>query len=537
MPLSEPVEVERLAVVSDLLARYPGCAIGVMDAAWTMGDAAGVLASAGVPTDGHQILRASALAEFVIAPDVWLVSDAAAHANANGTAIRTVRLRDGKTADLHLVEFSGTEMRTVVVLVPEGGHVIASRPPPTTVPASPRGGELRCDAFGVVVSASPSALVLLGRQDDPVDGLPAITLMHPDDQEVAIVNWSAAKDQRGVPLRARVRLIRGDGSSLWTEITMTNEIDSAGEGAVRIEVYDISAEVGATEALTAERELIGLLTETLPVGVSKFDATGHIEYANGRLAQLLAPLDPQDMLASAARGELTDLPLAAAFDALLHAGAGGHLVVDHRRLDGTLVHLEWTFRPVSDDTGAVTGGVVCVADVTEAFQLRAALEYRATTDALTGCLNRAGTIAALESELATIRPTEGVGLLFLDLDRFKHVNDTRGHAVGDAVLEVVAHRLRGALRPRDIVGRLGGDEFVVISPGLPSAEASLAFADVVARQLRGPATIGSFTIPISASIGVAWTSASTASELLSAADSAMYAAKKAQSDVPVLSAT
>lgn len=534
---SEPVDAERLAVVADLLARYPGCGVAVMDAAWTMGDAKEVLAGTGLMIDAHQVLRASALAEFVIAPDAWLVSDAAADANVTGAATRTVRLRDGKTADLHLVEFGGTEMRTVVVLVPEVGNVIASSPPPTAVPASPRGGELHCDAFGVVLSASPSALVLLGRPDDPIDGLPAINLMHPDDQEGAIVNWAAAKDQRGVPLRGRVRLIRADGSSLWAELTMTNEIDSAGVGSVRIEVYDISVEIGATEALTAERELIGLLTETLPVGVSKFDATGHIEYANERLTQLLTPRDPQEMLASGARGELEDVALAGAFDALLHDGTAGHVVVDHRRLDGTLVHLEWTFRPVSDDTGAVTGGVVCVADVTEAFQLRAALEYRATTDALTGCLNRAGTIAALEHELATIGPAEGVGLLFLDLDRFKHVNDTRGHAVGDAVLEVVAHRLRGALRPRDIVGRLGGDEFVVISPGLRSAEASLAFADRVARQLQGPATIGTFTIPISASIGVAWTPSSTASELLSAADSAMYAAKKVQSTVPVLSPT
>jgi diguanylate cyclase (GGDEF)-like protein len=534
MPMSDAAP-ERLALLADLLARYPGCGVGVLDASWTMGDAHRVLADAGLSIGPDQVLQAGALAEFVTTPDAWLVSDAAMDASRTGVATRTVRLRDGKTADLHLVEFGGFDMKTVVVLVPEVGNVIATRPPPTAIPASPRGGELHCDAFGVIISATPSALALLQRADDPIDGLPAIILMHPDDQEAGIVNWAAAKDQRGVPLRSRMRLVRSDGSHLWVELTMTNEIDASGEGDVRIEVYDISVEVGVTEALTAERELIGLLTETLPVGVSKFDPAGHIEYANERLTQLLSPRDPQEVFTAAAHGKLEDVGLATAFEDLLHRGTAGLVVADHRRIDGTLVHLEWTFRPVSDGRGAVTGGVVCVADVTEAFQLRAALEYRATTDALTGCLNRAGTIAALEHELATIGPAEGVGLLFLDLDRFKQVNDTEGHAIGDAVLEVVAHRLRGALLERDVVGRLGGDEFVVISPGLTSAEATVAFADGIAQQLQGPATFGSVTVSIFASIGVAWTSSSTASELLSAADTAMYAAKKAKSTVPVLS--
>ena len=133
-------------------------------------------------------------------------------------------------------------------------------------------------------------------------------------------------------------------------------------------------------------------------------------------------------------------------------------------------HLEWTIRAAVGDHGEVTGGVVCIADVTEAAQLREALEDRARTDALTGCLNRAGTITALEHALADLGPNEGVALFFIDLDGFKIINDSRGHAVGDAVLEIAASRLRGALGLDDLVGRLGGDEFVVIAPGLDSTE-------------------------------------------------------------------
>jgi diguanylate cyclase (GGDEF)-like protein len=128
-------------------------------------------------------------------------------------------------------------------------------------------------------------------------------------------------------------------------------------------------------------------------------------------------------------------------------------------------------------------------------------------------------------------------VLFIDLDDFKSINDTRGHAVGDAVLEVVASRLRGALRSGDLVGRLGGDEFVVISTGLHSANATLDFACRVSKHMQGPATVAGLAVPIGASIGVAWTMTSTARDLLGAADAAMYIAKQTRSKTPVLAAT
>jgi diguanylate cyclase (GGDEF)-like protein len=210
------------------------------------------------------------------------------------------------------------------------------------------------------------------------------------------------------------------------------------------------------------------------------------------------------------------------------------LVVDHIDALGTVRHLEWTIHAAVGPSGEITGGVVCIADVSEAVRLREALEGRTKTDALTGCLNRAGTIAALEFALSNVDRTGGIGVLFIDLDGFKSINDTRGHAAGDAVLEVVASRLRGALRSGDLVGRLGGDEFVVISTGLHSASAALVFACRVSEHMQGPATINGLAIPIAASIGVAWTMTSAAPDLLAAADAAMYIAKQTHSKTPVL---
>jgi diguanylate cyclase (GGDEF)-like protein len=519
----------RLAVIADLLAAHPGCAVGIFDPASAVDDPRRLLVDLGIEMNGHPTLTGGALVQFVAPADAWLVSDLGLAAGTHGVARRTIRLRHGGGAELYIFDVSETATWLVVVIVAHAGDTVAATPPPTAIIASPRIAVVHCDGFGIILSAGESTVALLGRPYASLLGEPVINLVHPDDQEAAIVNWVAAKEQRGVALRWRCRVVRADGSPWWVEVTLINDIDTSGAGNVRVELYDISDEVAASAALAAETELLGLLTESLPVGVAKFDATGRIEYANRRLTQLLEPTSPCDLLRRAARGELDDEALATAFTALRDHGTGSLLVVDHLASDGTLRHLEWTISAARNNDGAVTGGVVCIADVTEAGDLRAALEHRASTDDLTGCLNRAGTMSALERALATTAEGEGVGLLFIDLDGFKGINDQRGHAIGDAVLEVVASRLRAGLRDCDLLGRLGGDEFVIIAPRLPTAETALALGDRVSKQLHGIATIGDFSVDIAASIGVAWSAASSASDLLARADAAMYATKQDRS--------
>jgi diguanylate cyclase (GGDEF)-like protein/PAS domain S-box-containing protein len=358
-----------------------------------------------------------------------------------------------------------------------------------------------------------------------VEHRPVVAIVHPDDQETAIVYWVAAKEQRGIAQRWPSRIARGDGSFLWTEVTLTNRIDGDGDGDVRIEIIDISREVAAAEALAGERTLLKQLTEALPVGVAKFDAEGRIEYANAQLANLLGR-DPADVITGAITGECPRL--GAAFAQLLQEGKSSRFVSERRR-DQPDRDLEWTLQPVTSATGTIAGGVLCVADVTEATELRAALEERATTDALTGCFNWAGTISCIQNALATASPRAGVGLLFIDLNGFKGIHDGHGHGVGDRVLEIVARRLRNAVRPLDKIGRLGGDEFVVVAPRLPSLEGAQALAERVAAEVNGVATIADLHVDISASIGVAWADSGDADVLLAQADSAMYLAKCASS--------
>jgi len=122
---------------------------------------------------------------------------------------------------------------------------------------------------------------------------------------------------------------------------------------------------------------------------------------------------------------------------------------------------ELTLRVIRSDAGDLDGVIVCAADVTDRSRLRSELEHRASHDALTGCLNRSATVAALERAL---RQTPHVTVAYIDLDDFKRVNDDLGHAAGDEVLRVVAGRLRNVIRATDSLGRIGGDEFVVSCP-------------------------------------------------------------------------
>src|SRR5207237_4161487 len=180
------------------------------------------------------------------------------------------------------------------------------------------------------------------------------------------------------------------------------------------------------------------------------------------------------------RGAGPDWPsLEARLAGVLMGGRHATLEVRPRRrgseeLRFSRVLLRW----LTDDGGEVSGAIVCVEDVTDSVRLRGELEHRATYDVLTRCHNRASIMSTLEAALAA-GATSTTGVAFLDIDGFKSVNDSLGHAAGDELLVVVADRLRAAVRGRDIVGRFGGDEFLIVCPDVGDPAEALALAQRV----------------------------------------------------------
>ena len=152
------------------------------------------------------------------------------------------------------------------------------------------------------------------------------------------------------------------------------------------------------------------------------------------------------------------------------------------------------------------------------------VRHQATHDALTGLPNRVLFLERLTTAIAGAAPRADLAVLFCDLDRFKQVNDTLGHASGDELLRQVSARLRAAVRPGDTVGRLSGDEFAVILPGLAEPGHADGLAARVLDCFREPFRLDGVEVPIGTSVGVAVLGAdgSTAEQLLRAADAAMY---------------
>ena len=168
-------------------------------------------------------------------------------------------------------------------------------------------------------------------------------------------------------------------------------------------------------------------------------------------------------------------------------------------------------------------------DVTERHLANEQLRHAALHDNLTGLPNRSLFSALLERAVArTLRhPDDRFAVLFLDIDRFKVINDSLGHLVGDQLLQAIAHRIRGPLRSGDVVARIGGDEFTILADDVAQAEDAVAVADVVQNALKDPFVLNGHEICVSASIGIAIGSIhyQRGEDVLRDADIAMYRAK------------
>lgn len=190
--------------------------------------------------------------------------------------------------------------------------------------------------------------------------------------------------------------------------------------------------------------------------------------------------------------------------------------------------------------GGDAGTLLVFHDVTSRERLHAHLAATARTDPLTGLANRRVLAERIDDALrAATRTGLPVGLLLLDLDRFKAINDTLGHHAGDQCLVSVARRLECCIRPGDTVARLGGDEFVVVLPDLESAAAAEAVANRIVECVSGPIEVAEEWISIAASVGVHIVSdgSGSADDLLRRADAAMYTAKRDPGRHLVLSAS
>ena len=291
-------------------------------------------------------------------------------------------------------------------------------------------------------------------------------------------------------------------------------------------MFPAAAGSSGHEAAHTGEPLFRRMADALPTGVVQIDQRYGVVFANRRLEAVLGVAAEEltlDRLLVPFEADDRQL-LRLALDRALSLHGDDELEVD-ARVGTTSVRCAITIVPVTDQDGT-PNALVTVNDITRSARLRDELRARATFDSLTGCHNRGSAMAALD--MALVDASAVIGVLFIDLDRFKPVNDRLGHAVGDELLAAVANRLRVVCRASDIVGRLGGDEFMVVCRDLHrDTDEALSIADRVHLALLHPFPLTDHTVEVGASIGVACgTSGMTAGDVLALADEAMYQAKR-----------
>jgi diguanylate cyclase (GGDEF)-like protein len=390
------------------------------------------------------------------------------------------------------------------------------------------------NAAAVMTSVGESIVDVLGWRPDQLVGRASTGFIHPEDQPSAITAWFDMIAAPGSTQMWRGRYRGADGAWKWVESVNVNHLDDPDEPVVLTSMTLITVDqVSVEEELRARKQLLTRLSDALPLGVFEIDGDRQIKFANDRLHAIvgLPPAATADAQFSTVIPEDRTL-LDAALSAVLADQPVDDSEIRLRLPEGdagpaTERVCRLSLRALTNDAGVVSGAIGCLSDVTNEVQLRRQLEIRASVDELTTCMNRAATLELLGRTLAQPDAAAGAAVVFIDLDRFKTVNDALGHAAGDRLLVVTAERLRAAVRACDRIGRLGGDEFLVICPGVEARSKALEIGQRLAAALTATVDVGPGLVDLRASVGVAWTDEPLDPDpLIARADSAMYESKR-----------
>lgn len=529
----EATDVDRpdpVQVFTDLMRRHPDALVAAVG-----DDGIIVPMPDSVPLHRHRVAVGRSVLDMVVPADKVPIITAWERSRRTGSASVMAHLVTDPDQPVLVTVVDARHVHGVhlAMVVATNGHTDRPGHVNATPHVLPRTARIRKDQLAVITEIDAATTQILGWEPHQIVGRRSLEFIHPDDQERSISNWMEMLTAPGHDQRVRLRHLAADGSWVWMEITNRNQLNVAEQGCVLAEMLDISDELAAQEALRASEQRLRRLAESLPLGVVQIEVDRRISYANERLATITGvSLSPditeqfRCVLAAdrAAFGAALDAVLDGGQDQDLQirfAGAAGDEATDHR-----LRHCTMSMRSLTDQSGGVTGAIVCLSDVSDQVRLTAELEHRASFDALTGCMNRQSVMTFLDGRLA--QAANGVAIVFVDLDGFKDVNDDLGHAAGDALLAGVGTLLREAVRDGDIVGRVGGDEFLVVCDRVASLDEAFVVAARIDQALERGIVLDEATFELRASLGVAHTiDPSTSSDrLVAEADTRMYIEKR-----------
>jgi len=360
------------------------------------------------------------------------------------------------------------------------------------------------------------------------DGAALRWITHEEDRAAVVESMFRSRDTLG-PWHLEHRAVHPDGRTTWIEGDAVPRRLEDGSTVWNGYVADVTSSKHAQRELRLSEAKLRSLYDLSPLGIALNDFDGRFLQTN-RAVEMITGYSQEELLSMRwSDWQITDSscdrPLQ--LESLLQNGRFGPIEMSLRRKDGSRVPVQ-VMGIIVHSTDGTRHIWSMVEDITVRKRSEQRISFLAYHDALTGLDNRLGLRAKLEEMIeASARAGSSLAVALIDLDRFKYVNDTLGHDVGDELLVEIARRLKGTLREQDVVARLGGDEFVLVLGGLPDEKHVDAFVQKLFRQLRGNFTLSSRTVYTTCSIGISLApkDGSDSSSLLKHADLAMYCAK------------
>lgn len=355
------------------------------------------------------------------------------------------------------------------------------------------------DATNTITYATPAVASMFGFTPEELLGRNGFTFVHPLDRRESIERARRLVGDPGGKNLFEFRLQHKDTSYRWVECTAVNLLDHPAVGAIINAFRDITDRKEADDRLRLSEERLHSLLEHADGAIVLADDHGRVTWASPG-AERLWGWEPGSMAGRAMVDGVHPDDRADLVRAYRKMTSAHHLTVRvegrMRHADGSWRWYESVFTNCLDDT-AVSGVVANVRDVTDRMladqalrETEARLEHQANYDSLTGLPNRTLLLDRLDTALARARRTgAALAVFLLDIDHFQLINDGRGHAFGDRVLQAVATRLQGVLRSGDTLARLGGDQFVVVAEDLDSTATALSMADALRYELDDPVEV------------------------------------------------
>lgn len=378
-----------------------------------------------------------------------------------------------------------------------------------------------------LVMVNPAAASMLGLPDAPIESRVLSSLPHGNGD--LIQGWLVKQAENA---RVDLSLRQADGAMLPVECQLARYRDASGNWQTHLMLRDLSVRKEAEAKLAASEQRLQAIADNLPALIAYVDKDLRILFANQTFETWMGQ-PPSEVIGRRASEVFGPV----AFEAHRHQAA--EVLASGRRVSfeaevemaGVKRFVRTTYVPDCDSDGQVRGLYSLTMDISEMKVVEGQLTKLARFDHLTGLPNRHQFEERLHAALLRARHrARPVGLLFIDVDHFKDINDTYGHAAGDAVLVEFGQRLSACVRSSDMVARLAGDEFVVVLEQMHKPDEAQIVARKILDRMVAPIQWDHHILLVSASIGVGVADSpdlATAASMMASADAALYAAKRA----------